>query len=304
MTARPERPGRQVDDVEPPVGPDEDAGDARKVAVAQERRERGRGWCRARGRRSRGSGRTDGADDDGVEADGADATPRSSRGAVSQTAATARTTVATSAAASGPTIRSAPPRRRAAYRDRSGRARSNSPSLCGGIRQSSATDRISPAMPFVVGTGASRRGAIHLAGSSNHLGHRAARRLPAGSVAVSTSAASSRRRRVACERLRIEPTLPGLVRRNARDLGVVVAVVVAEDQDRAGGRLERGEALFDEVARRHFDRRIGALRRWRRKGDRSPGAASRRTRRRRRSSIAALLTIPCSHARSDRLASY
>ena len=153
---RPERPGRQVDDVESPVGPDEHAGDARKVPVAEKRRKRGRGRRRARGR-VRVCPEADGAVTEGAVAEGPDATPRSWRGAVNHTAATERTTVATRAAARGPRIRSARPRRRPPPRPVRSR-QVDSPSRWGGIRQSSATLRISPASRSSSGPGAAAGG--------------------------------------------------------------------------------------------------------------------------------------------------
>ena len=95
----------------------------------------------------------------------------------------------------------------------------------------------------------------------------------------------------------------------AGDLGVVVAVVVAEDERGADVGLEVGQRGLDEVAiddRRRTGRRrrpsappAETERTWA-----TAGTARRRTRRRRRSSSAAWLTIPWSHARSERLLSY
>ncbi len=152
----------------------------------------------------------------GAVAEGPDATPRSWRGAVNQTAATARTTVATRAAASGPRTRSARPRRRPPPRPVRSR-QVDSPSRCGGIRQSSATLRIRPASRSSSGPGAAVGGVPSRGFIESPQGHRAARRplagSAAGSVAGVTSAAWNRRRRLACERLRIDPTVPGLIPR-------------------------------------------------------------------------------------------
>ena len=67
-----------------------------------------------------------------------------------------------------------------------------------------------------------------------------------------------RTRSVAWARLRIEPTLPGLVRRNAGDLGVVVAVVVAQDERGARIGLERRPARLDPRSRRRTTSTAGS----------------------------------------------
>ena len=218
----------------------------------------------------------------------------------------ARTTVATRAAAIGPMMRSARPRRCAARRP----VRSRQVEIAEPLWRHAPVIRDGPDQagdPFVIGSGGNRWGRsisrVHRV-TSVISGH--ARRPPAaggvgGGVDVGRlEPAPKGRVRAAEDRADVPGTRP----EERRDLGVVVAVVVAEDRGLPApaarartGPLRRGRA----PSLRSPGRR---LLRWAPERRPIAGAASRRTRRRRRSSIAALLTIPWSHARSDRFESY